>query len=412
MSNLFSSLSLFRNRFVQSILASAFFLQLGIWIRNFAVLLYVVEKTNGDPFAVSMISIAEFLPIFIFSFVGGTYADRWRPKQTMIWCELLSATSVFIVFVTLLFTSWHVIFFSMLISSILSQFSQPSGMKLFKLHLAGEKMQAAISLYQTLFALFMILGPIIGTYIYQEFGIYLSIAFTGICFLLAAFMLTWIPNDPLLKEEKKLEQTSVWREMMSGFRYVFSKRLLILISLSFFLAGLAIGFIQPLSIFLVTEQLKLPKEFLKWLLTANGIGMCIGGVLTMMLSKTISPSRLLILGSGLTALGMSIIGFSTTLWLTLLGEFICGLTLPAIHIGGTTTILQNTSSHYVGRVNGILNPMFTGAMLITMSVAGLLKKLLPISMIFQITAILLFISMIVILPLYRLPLQKAEKTPM
>src|SRR5690606_12057153 len=123
----------------------------------------------------------------------------------------------------------------------------------------------------------------------------------------------------------------------------------------------------------------LPKEFLKWLLTANGIGMCIGGVLTMMLSKTISPSRLLILGSGLTALGMSIIGFSTTLWLTLLGEFICGLTLPAIHIGGTTTILQNTSSHYVGRVNGILNPMFTGAMLITMSVAGLLKKLLPIS---------------------------------
>ena len=114
MSNLFSSLSLFRNRFVQSILASAFFLQLGIWIRNFAVLLYVVEKTNGDPFAVSMISIAEFLPIFIFSFVGGTYADRWRPKQTMIWCELLSATSVFIVFVTLLFTSWHVIFFSML----------------------------------------------------------------------------------------------------------------------------------------------------------------------------------------------------------------------------------------------------------------------------------------------------------
>lgn len=412
MANQSSTLTLFRNRFVQSILASALFLQLGIWIRNFAVLLYVVDKTNEDPLAVSMISIAEFVPIFFFSFIGGTFADRWRPKQTMIWCELLSATSVFIVFVTLLFTSWHIIFFATLISSILSQFSQPSGMKLFKQHLVGAQLQGAMSLYQTIFALFMVLGPILGTYVYQEWGIHLSIVFTGISFLMAALVLTWIPNDPLPKEDRELEKTSVWREMVSGVRYVLSKRLLILISLSYFLAGLGIGFIHPLSIFIVTEQLHLPKEFLKWLFTANGIGMCLGGVFTMLLSKTISPSRLLIYGSGMMAIGMSIIGFSTELWLTLLGEFICGLMLPCIHIGGNTTILQNTDSNYVGRVNGILIPMFTGAMIVTMSVGGLLKKMLPISIIFQITAFILLLSMVVILPLYRLPVQKTEKTHM
>ena len=49
------------------------------------------------------ILVAEFAPIFIFSFIGGTFADRWNPKKTMVWCDILSAISVFAVLVTLLF---------------------------------------------------------------------------------------------------------------------------------------------------------------------------------------------------------------------------------------------------------------------------------------------------------------------
>ena len=99
-----------KNRFVQGILASALFLQIGIWVRNFAVLLYVMEMTKGDAFAISMISVAEFAPIFIFSFIGGTFADRWKPKKTMIWCETLSSISVFAVLITLMFGTWKIVF--------------------------------------------------------------------------------------------------------------------------------------------------------------------------------------------------------------------------------------------------------------------------------------------------------------
>jgi Na+/melibiose symporter-like transporter len=78
---------------VQAILISTLFLQTGIWVRNIAVLLYVKKMTNDDTFAVSLISVAEFAPIFVFSFIGRTFADRWRPKRTMAWCDLLSAAS-------------------------------------------------------------------------------------------------------------------------------------------------------------------------------------------------------------------------------------------------------------------------------------------------------------------------------
>ncbi|MBL5815176.1 MFS transporter [Bacillus sporothermodurans] len=389
---------LFKNRFVQAIFISALFLQVGIWVRNFAVLLYVMEKTNGNPFAVSMISVAEFAPIFIFSFIGGTFADRWKPKKTMIWCDVLSAVSIFAVILALVYGTWKAVFFATLISSILSQFSQPSGMKLFKMHLKEELIQSEMSIYQTIFAIFMILGPILGTFVFQQFGIDVSIAITGVAFLLSAAALTLIPADHSMERETKA--TSLWQEMKSGIQYVLAKKELKLLGICFMAAGLAIGLIQPLNIFLVTERLGLHKENLQWLLMVNGAGMIIGGAFSMVFSKSTPPQKLLVLGMLANAIGMSIIGASTVLWITLIAEFVCGFFMPSIQIGINTMILQNTKADFIGRVNGTLSPLFTGSMVVTMSVAGALKAQWSIVPMYEIAAALFIIGLLFIVPLY------------
>ncbi|EOP73535.1 macrolide-efflux protein [Bacillus cereus VDM006] len=389
-----------KNRFVQAILASALFLQIGIWVRNFAVLLYVMEMTNGDAFAISMISVAEFAPIFIFSFIGGTFADRWKPKRTMIWCEALSSLSVFAVLFTLMFGTWKVVFFVTLISAILSQFSQPSGMKLFKQHLSTEEVQLAMSLYQTIFAIFMVLGPILGTFIFQAFGIYTSIIVTGIAFLLAALVLLFLPKDIEEQEEKK--KVSLLQEMVDGIKYVRAKKTLTLLGICFMAAGLGIGLIQPLGIFIVTEQLGLSKESLQWLLTVNGAGMIIGGALAMVFAKNVAPQKMLILGMFAQAVGIGIIGFSTNLWITLIAQFFSGLALPCIQIGINTLIIQNSDTDFIGRVNGILSPLFTGSMVLTMSIAGSLKEVFSLSTMYEGTALLFIIGLLFILPIYNL----------
>ncbi|MCE4092517.1 MFS transporter [Priestia aryabhattai] len=398
---------MFGNRVFQAIIISGVFLQIGIWVRNFAVLLFIMEKTNGDPFAVSLISVAEFAPIFIFSFIGGTFADRWRPKRTMVWCDILSAISVFAVLVTLILGSWHIVFFATLISSILSQFSQPSGMKLFKMHLPEEQMQVGMSVYQTVFAIFMVLGPILGTFAFQAFGINLSIAITGTAFLLSAAALTFLPSDRKMEEESGT--TSLLSEMKSGIKYVLGKKELSLLGLCFLAAGLGIGFIQPLSIFLVTEQLGLAKENLQWLLTANGIGMILGGAVVMIFAKTVAPQRLLAVGMVGNAIGFAIMGLSVNLWLTLGAQFLNGLMLPCIQIGINTMILQRTEAAFIGRVNGILSPLFTGAMVLTMSVAGILKEQFSLVAIFEAAAVLFIIGLLFILPLYNLKEETKQK---
>ncbi|MGG1575454.1 MFS transporter [Fictibacillus sp. NRS-1165] len=391
--------ALFQNRFIRTILLSVFFLQIGIWVRNYSILLYVIEKTNENPVAVSLISVAEFAPIFLFSFIGGTFADRWRPKRTMVWCDLLSAISVFAVLLTLLLGSWKVIFFATLVSSILSQFSQPSGMKLFKLHVPAKLVQMGMSMYQTVFALFMILGPIIGTFVYQHFGILAAIGVMGVAFLLSAGILLTLPADRAGEEEKV--KTTLMQEMKDGFRYVLGSRPLTLLGGCFAAAGLAIGLTQPLGVFLITEQLGLPKEQLQWLMAAFGIGMILGGGLTISMSKKIMPQVLLAMGLAASAIGFIGMGLSAVLWLTLAAQFFSGLFMPCIHIGINTMILQNTEEAFIGRVNGILNPLFMGAMVITMSVAGWMKSHLSIVLIYEVAALLLFAGVATLLPLMK-----------
>jgi len=401
--------SLLRNRFILTILSSGLFLQIGIWVRNFGVLLYVMDKTHGNPFAISMISLAEFAPIFVFSFIGGTFADRWLPKRTMIWCDLLSGLSIAVIVLVIDTGAWQAVFFATFASSILSQFSQPAGMRLFKLHVPESLMQTGMSIYQTLFAIFMILGPMIGTVVYQHFGILVSIIITGIAFLLSAATLTFLPSDP--PQERGRKSSTLRSEMALGVRYVLHSRILLPLGGSFLAAGLALGLIQPLGIFIVTQRLGLPKVDLQWFMTANGAAMLVGGALTIGLAKKVAPHWLLAFGMAVSALTIAVMGMSVQLWVSLTAQFASGLMMPGIQISINTMILKNTEESFVGRVNGILNPLFMGGMVVTMSMAGWFVQLSSIMMVYLISAVLFLVGILVMWPMFRAPVLTTSTTP-
>lgn len=382
--------SFFRNRFVRVIIASSIFLQIGIWVRNFAILLFVMEKTNNNPIAVSLISVAEFAPIFIFSFIGGTFADRWRPKHTMVWCDLLSAISVFAVLLTIIFATWEAVFFVTFISSILSQFSQPSAMKLFKVHVPEEFMQTGMAIFQTLMSIFMIIGPALGTIVFQKFGIDISISIMGVAFLLSASVLTLLPADEII--EKKETTNHFLEELKEGFVYVWQQRELTILGSVFAVSGLAVGIIQPLGVFLIVERLGLPKENLQLLLMVNGAAMFIGGGLVMTISKKVMPQKLLAIGLIVNTISMVGMGLSSSWIIILLFQFLNGFFMPCIQIGINTLILQLTKSEFVGRVNGVLNPMFMGFMVITMSITGWLKSQFSLTILYISAGILFLIG--------------------
>jgi MFS transporter, DHA3 family, macrolide efflux protein len=390
--------SLFGNRFLQTILLSNVLLQIGIWVRNFSILLYVAEKTNNDPYAISLISVVEFAPIFVFSFVGGTFADRWRPKRTMIWCDLLSSVSVFLVLMVIHFGSWQSVFLVTFISAILSQFSQPSGMRLFKQHVREEQLQQGMALFQSLMAIFMVLGPMLGTFTYSTFGLETSIGVMGVAFLLSALTLVRLPKDKV-EQQPVAVRGQFRKELYEGFRYVWQSPVLRMLGAAFILAGLAVGLAQALGLFIVTERLGKPKEFLQYILMLNGAAMLIGGGIVAVFAKKVAPQLLLAIGMLVGAACTVVIGYSTNVPLTLVVQFVNGLVFPCIHIGISTMILKWSHESIVGRVNGVLNPMFIGMMVISMSFAGTLKDAYSLVTIYSGAGILFLLGAFVMIPI-------------
>lgn len=388
-----------KNRYVRTILLSRVLLQLGIWIRNFAILLYITDITHNNPHYVSLISVVETAPIFIFALIGGTFADRWRPKRTMVWSDLLSAVAVAAVLVILLSGSWYALLLGTFVSASLSQFSQPSAMKLYKKHVPAELLQGVMAMSQSLVAIFMVLGPIIGAFIFLHYGIEVSLVLTGVLFLGSALILSFLPPDT--SESTHSESKSFWTDLTAGLRYVQSNYALKKLSLTFGITGLAAGLTQPLMLFVAVEQLGLSKQSLQWFLMANGASMLIGGALIMGIAKRIQPQFLLATGLLVSALCTVGVGASTLVSVTLLLQIISGLFYPCIQVGIQTMLIRNTEGAFMGRVGGAITPIFMGMMLVGMGLSGYLKELTSLFTVYALSGGLLVVGILFLRPLLR-----------
>ncbi|MCZ8517046.1 MFS transporter [Paenibacillus filicis] len=400
---------MFSNRYVRTIILSRVLLQLGIWIRNYAVLLYVTDLTNNNPVYVSLISVAEFAPIFLFALIGGTFADRWRPKRTMVWSDLLSSLSVAAVLLALMNDGWIALLIGSFVSASLSQFSQPSAMKLYKRHVLGEQLQSVMAMSQTLVAVFMVLGPVIGTFIFLQFGIKVSLVLTAVLFLGSALVLSSLPHDA--EESKSGDAGGFIKELAAGLRYIRSNQSLRTLSLTFAVVGLASGITQPLQFFLVIEQLGQNKQFLQWLVMTNGAAMLAGGVAIMGIAKKVKPQLLLMIGLLVTAVCTIGIGASTMIWLTIVLLVISGLFYPCIQGGIQTLIVRNTEGAFIGRVSGAIMPVFMGMMVIGMFISGYLKDTFSLLAVYVVSGGLIIIGAFLLLPLIIEKRRKTERDP-
>ncbi|WP_338553057.1 MFS transporter [Paenibacillus sp. KS-LC4] len=391
---------LYQNRTFRIILFSDVIQQLAIWIRNMALLFFVMDKTNGDKVAVSLMSIFEYAPILIFSIIGGVLADRWNPKRTMIASDVLSAASIGVILLMLANGWWGALYASVFVSAILSQFSQPSSAKVFKRHIPEDQIPGAIGLSQSMSSLFHILGPIIGTAIYQWAGLTMSLLALPVLFLASAAALTMLPKEAHIEEQEKL---SLKNDLSSGYRFIVAEKGLLRLFLTFAFLGLAAGLVQPLEIFIVTERLGLNKENVQWFAAADGIGLLLGSLIAGMLPKLLKAKYLLPVA--LAFLGITFLVEGSSIWPLVTGAFRFGngLLLAILNTAVASFVITRIPDTMVGKVNGLMTPLFTGSILLGTASSGLLASSLGLFVVYAMSAVLCFIS---IVPSLKVGLQK------
>ncbi|KKO52913.1 MFS transporter [Paenibacillus sp. DMB20] len=356
---------LFSNRSFVLLMLSDLLQNVGIWIRNMALLFFIMEKSGGDPVAVSLITVIEYAPIFLFSIVGGVLADRWRPKRTMLWGDILSFLSVLLIFFVVAAGYWQAVFVVTLVSAIVSQFSQPSSMKIIKRCLPDEHVPAATALSQTMMSLFVIAGPIAGTAIFQSFGLEASLLSLLAVFGGSALLVACIPSSIDSSVDGSAEEKSSFvKELREGMSYVGASRMLKFMLIIYVILALGSGLIQPLDIFVVTNRLHLDMTGVQWFTALEGFGMLVGGVTAAVIAGRLKGSVLLF--SGLAFLGVSTFVEVLSVWPLLTGtlRFLTGFLLALAQTALTAVMIRQVDEKFVGRLNGLMTPAFTAMLLI------------------------------------------------
>ncbi|WP_339297371.1 MFS transporter [Paenibacillus sp. FSL R5-0623] len=396
--------TLFRNKAFLIVTGSDLLQNLAIWIRNMAILYYVMDKTQGSPIAVSLITVLEYAPIFVFSIIGGALADRWNPKRTMILGDILSALSIVMIIGVLSSGYWQILYVATFVSSIVSQFSQPSSLKIVRRNVKGEHLQSAIAITQSGQSLFLILGPIVGTFIYTAMGIQASMYALLILFLTSALLLTFLPKDATQRETN----TSLLADIKEGWQYVARSRSLKMLSLVFICIGLSAGLISPLGIFLITERLGLEATSLQFLSGASGLGLLIGGGIAAAVSGKLNQTLTLIVG--VLCLAVATMGevLSSWFWLTLLISFLSSISLAFINVIISTYLVTRIDEHLIGRVNGTITPLFIGSMLLGSSMAGVLMNSTSIFIVYAISVTVMIMG---IIPAMRIQFHDDQTAP-
>ncbi|WP_338587795.1 MFS transporter [Paenibacillus sp. Y5S-9] len=382
--------TLFRNKAFLIVTGSDLLQNLAIWIRNMAILYYVMDRTQGSPIAVSLITVLEYAPIFVFSIIGGALADRWNPKRTMILGDILSALSIVMIIGVLSSGYWQILYVATFVSSIVSQFSQPSSLKIVRRNVKGEHLQSAIAITQSGQSLFLILGPIVGTFIYTAMGIQASMYALLILFLTSALLLTFLPKDATQREIN----TSLLADIKEGWQYVARSRSLKMLSLVFICIGLSAGLISPLGIFLITERLGLEATSLQFLSGASGIGLLIGGGIAAAVSAKLNQTLTLLVG--VLCLAVATMGevLSSWFWLTIVISFLSSISLAFINVIISTYLVTRIDEHLIGRVNGTITPLFIGSMLLGSSMAGVLMNSTSIFIVYAISVTVMIMGIV------------------
>lgn len=401
---------LFGNRAFVLLMVSDFMQNIGIWIRNMALLFFIMEQSNHDPVAVSLLTVIEYAPIFVISMIGGVLADRWRPKRTMIWGDILSFISILLILFVVYAGYWQAVFAVTLVSAVVSQFSQPSSMKIIKRCLPDEHVPAATALSQTSMSLFIILGPMVGTTIYQAFGLQASLISLLILFGASAIVLAFLPSTVDEPSKDSESAGSFVKDMKAGFAYIGSSRLLKVLLVVYVLLALGSGLVQPLDIFVITERLQLEMSSVQWFTALEGLGMLIGGVIAAVIAGKVKGSYLLF--AGLAFLGLSTFVEVLSQWPILTGSmrFVTGVLMAMAQTVLMAVMMQQVEEKFIGRLNGVMTPIFTGMLLIGSGLTGWYMSVTSIVVVYFTAGALFLLSSFISmkLPIAKVPVQETE----
>ncbi|MBN1428435.1 MAG: MFS transporter [Anaerolineae bacterium] len=331
-----------------------------------ALVTLVYDRTQSAG-AVGLLMVLKSIPALALGSVAGACVDRWNRKWVMVASNLLQGLIVLLIPIV---PGIAFVFVAYLIMSTVSQFFVPARASTIPDLVSPEALVAANSLFAIAFVGAIAIGPAIGTWITESYGLSAAFYVDASTFLAPAIAvgLLTIPH-----QQRQVVDHSLGADLREGFRFVRSQPVVFAALILSTAAFLIIGTLSVTGVVIVSDILGIETSKFGILMSAMGGGMVVGAIAANGLSRHFERIRLAAVGAGLMAIGIAALPWSPNLPLALVFGVTIGLGMTLVQVNAQT-ILQTASENLRGRLMGISQALMGCATLLASALSGILVE--------------------------------------
>lgn len=333
-------------------------------------LVNLVYERTASAAAVGLLAMIKALPALALGTVAGVFVDRWSRKWTMV----LSNLALFALVLAIPpagaqpAAAIPLVFAIYFIMSVVSQFFVPARSATIPNLVPAGGLVAANALFGAAFVGAIAIGPAIGGWISDAFGLDAAFYIDALTFLVPAVAVGLLAIPAGQRQPAGRDLRADWRE---GFGLLKSEPRFRAALLLLAAAALLIATLSAVGIMIVREKLAGSAGDYGWMLSVAGLGMLAGALLANGLGKRFDRQRLSGGGAMVGGLGMAGIALFSTLPAVMACAFILGLGMITVQVL-TQTTLQGAPDALRGRMLGIGQAVMGSVTFLIAGLAGLL----------------------------------------
>ena len=296
---------------------------------------WLMTSLNADPRAVSLVQVAAFLPMFIFTLPAGALVDIVEPRRFLLALEtIITAVIVgFAVIVTLGLATPTALLVLTFILSAAWAVAAPAWAALSPLLVPRSDLEAASAANSISYNFSRAVGPALGGRLIAAFGI--AAPFWVFALANAASVFALLAWKPAPRRDLALPAERLFSALRAGVRHaVYNPHLRATLARTVAVFPFAAAFIAMLPLVARSQMTSGPQIYGLLLATASA-GAAIGSLARPYIKGHIGPDRFVALGTLAVALAMVMLGFSTTRPVAFAAAFVAG--------AGWTTLIASLS---------------------------------------------------------------------
>lgn len=369
--------SAFRHLFISQLLSN-----IGDQFRTWAIIFWVFDHSGSSTWTQSLLIAAELAPAAFLGPFTGVFVDRWSRVLVIRYSNLMRAVLSLAVVPALYADSIPWVLTLISASAVVAQFSLPATQALLPSLLPQSELLAANSATRTVSNAMILIGPALGTALYQWVGASRGMMIDATCYGLAFFLLCLLRPSLEAKLPPPQIVSGILRsfsfQMREGLVFAWKNSTIRTILLMLWMMSLGIGVIQLLSLFFIRQTLELSEQWVAWGSTTQSVGMVLAALLMTVHHKRIRSFRqTTLLSVASLALSVLLLAIAPTGSIMLLSRFAIGASVTVMNVAITTLFMSEVPSSLLGRVGAVLESSPSFAVLLSVFLSSTLVLWVP-----------------------------------